>query len=244
MVDLGEVEGAGLLPVVHELVAEGDDLRLDHLAQQVVALAGALADAGEDREAAVLQGDVVDQLLDEHRLADAGAAEEAGLAAAGVGLEQVDDLDAGFEQLDLRRLLVERRRLAVDRPALLVRHRAELVHRVADDVEHAAEGGAADRNRDRLAHVLRRHAADDAVGRLHRDTAHAVLAKVLRDLGGEVDRHAGRRSRVLELDGIQDLRQLPLGVLDVDHRPDDLDDLADRPLGGWCLLRDWLCHLD
>ena len=48
---------------------------------EVVALARALADAGEHREAAVLLGDVVDQLLDQHRLADAGAAEQADLAA-------------------------------------------------------------------------------------------------------------------------------------------------------------------
>ena len=51
--------------------------------QQVVALAGALADAGEDRVAAVLRGDVADQLLDDDRLAHAGAAEDARLAALG-----------------------------------------------------------------------------------------------------------------------------------------------------------------
>ena len=72
---------------------------------EVVALAGALADAGEDRIAAMRLGDVVDQLLDDDRLADAGAAEEADLAAAGVGREQVDDLDAGDQDLRLGRLL-------------------------------------------------------------------------------------------------------------------------------------------
>jgi hypothetical protein len=68
---------------------------------EVVALAGALADAGEHRETAVLLGDVVDELHDEHGLADAGAAEQADLAAAGVRGEQVDDLDAGLEHLTL-----------------------------------------------------------------------------------------------------------------------------------------------
>ena len=58
-----------------------DHARLGHLAPEVVALARALADAGEHREAAVLGRDVVDQLLDQHRLAHAGAAEEADLAA-------------------------------------------------------------------------------------------------------------------------------------------------------------------
>ena len=68
----------------------GDDARLGHLAVEIVALAGALADAGEHREPAVLGGDVADQLLNEHRLADAGAAEQTDLAAALVGREQVD----------------------------------------------------------------------------------------------------------------------------------------------------------
>ena len=71
--------------------------------------------------AAVRLGDVVDQLLDEHGLADAGAAEQADLAAAAVRGEQVDDLDAGLEHLDLACLVDELRRRAVDRRALLGR---------------------------------------------------------------------------------------------------------------------------
>ena len=63
--------------------------RLDHLVIEVVALARALADAGEHRVAAVRLGDVVDQLHDQHGLADAGAAEQADLAALGIGREQV-----------------------------------------------------------------------------------------------------------------------------------------------------------
>ena len=53
-----------------------------HLQPQVVAFARALAHAGEHGVAAVLGGDVADQLHDQQRLADAGAAEQADLAAA------------------------------------------------------------------------------------------------------------------------------------------------------------------
>src|SRR5712692_9802263 len=59
-----------------------DDLGFHHLVIEVVALAGALADAGEHRVAAVLLGDVVDELHDDDGLADTGAAEQADLAAA------------------------------------------------------------------------------------------------------------------------------------------------------------------
>src|SRR6202790_967613 len=61
------------------------DAGLDHLVVEVVALARALADAGEYRIAAVRLGDVVDQLHDDDGLADAGAAEQADLAALGIG---------------------------------------------------------------------------------------------------------------------------------------------------------------
>ena len=80
-------------------VARLDDARLGHLDPEVVALAGALAHAGEHREAAVLLGDVVDEFHDDDGLAHAGAAEQADLAALQEGLDQVDDLDAGLEHL-------------------------------------------------------------------------------------------------------------------------------------------------
>ena len=69
----------------------------------------------------MLAGDAGDQLVEDDRLAQAGPAEQAGLAAADERRQQVDDLDAGLEQLGLGRQLGERRRLAVDRPALVPR---------------------------------------------------------------------------------------------------------------------------
>ena len=130
----------------HRLV---DDARLLHLEPEVVALARALADAAEGRQAAVLLGEVVDQLLDEHRLADAGAAEQADLAALGVGREQVDDLDAGLEHLGGRGEVLDVGRVAVDRPALLDLDLGALVDRLAEQVEDAAQRDLADGHRDR-----------------------------------------------------------------------------------------------
>ena len=93
-----------------------DDAGLGHLQDEVVALAGALTDAGEDRGTTEVAGDPDDHLLDEHRLAHAGAAEQADLAALDVRGEQVEDLDAGLQHLGLRLQVGEGRRLAVDRP--------------------------------------------------------------------------------------------------------------------------------
>ena len=57
----------------------------------------------------MLGGDVIDQFLDQDGLADTGAAEQADLAALGVGADQVNDLDAGLEDLSGRLLLVKGR---------------------------------------------------------------------------------------------------------------------------------------
>ena len=59
----------------------------------------ALAHSGENGESAVLHGDVVDQLLNDDRLADAGAAERADFSALGERANQIDNLDSGLENL-------------------------------------------------------------------------------------------------------------------------------------------------
>ena len=86
-----------------------DDARLAHFVVEIVALAGALADAGEHGVTAVPLGDVVDQFHDDDGLADARTTERTDLAALGEGADEVDDLDAGFEHVRLRVLLDERR---------------------------------------------------------------------------------------------------------------------------------------
>ena len=90
------------------------DAGFDELVIEVVAFAGALADAGEHRITAVRLRDVVDQFLNQHGLADAGAAEQADLAALGIRREQIDDLDAGDENFSLGRLLGIGRRFLMD----------------------------------------------------------------------------------------------------------------------------------
>ena len=87
---------------------------------EVVALAGALPHAGEHRSTGEVTGDAVDHLLDQHRLAHAGTAEQRDLAATHVRGEQVDDLQSGLEHLGAGFEILEGRRLAVNRPVLEV----------------------------------------------------------------------------------------------------------------------------
>jgi len=161
-----------------------------------------------------------------------------------VGGEQVDDLDARGELLDLRRLLGEGRRRPVDRKARLGLHGLAVVDRVTDHVEDAAEALGPDGHRDGAAGVAHGHAADQPVGRVHRDGADGVLAEVLGDLERQV-LFCGRDAGVRDLQCAEDLRQLAVAELDVDNRTDDLDDFAragrgavgaERKLGHGCTL--------
>ena len=164
--------------------------------------------------------DVVDQLHDQHGLADAGAAEQADLAALGVGREQIDDLDAGDENFGFGRLLGVGRRVLVDGAARLGIDRAGLVDRLADDVDDAAEHLVADRHRDRRAGVGALLAAHQTLGGVHRDGADGVLAEMLRDFEHQAV------AAVRGLERVQDRRQVIL-ELHVDDGADDLGDLSD-----------------
>ena len=107
------------------------------------------------------------------------------------------------------------------------RDRRAVVDRLAEHVEDAAERRRADRHRDRRAGVDDLHAAHDAVGRRHGDGAHLVAADVLLHLGRRRLIAAPSSARYPMLERVVDLRQV-LGLeLDVEHRADDLHDLAD-----------------
>ncbi len=106
------------------------------------------------------------ELLNDDRLADARAAEQADFAAAQVGLQQIDDLDAGLEHLKFGGLLFKRGRLAMDGIALGGVHRAHFIDRLADHVQHAAQRFLADGHGHRLAQAFGAHAADQTFGGL------------------------------------------------------------------------------
>ena len=200
-------------------------LGLDHLMIEVVALAGALADAGEDGIAAMRLRDIVDQFHDQNGLADTGAPEQADLAAFRIGREQVDDLDPGDEDLRFRRLVGVGGRRLVDGAAVLGLDGAEFVDRLADDVDDATERLVADRHHDRSAGIGNRLAAGQALGDVHGDAAHAMLAEMLGHFEDEPV------AVVRGFQRVQDLRHVAV-ELHVDDGADDLDDMACRLVGG------------
>ena len=201
------------------MVRVGVDLGFDELVIEVVAFAGTLADAGEHRITTVRFGDVVDQLLNQHGLADAGAAEQADLAALGVRRQQVNDLDAGDENFSLGGLVGIGRRLLMDRAHAFRNHRAGFIDGLADDVDDAAERAGTDWHHDRVAGVGDFLTADQPLGGVHRDGTHRGFAEMLRHFEHQAI------AAVLGLDRVQDGGQMPL-ELHVDDGADDLRDAS------------------
>ena len=175
----------------------------------------------------MLLSDVVDQLLDQNGLADAGAAEQADLAALTVGSEEVDHLDTGLEHLGFGLEFGEVGSVAVDGCRGGRIDGTLLVNGLAEHVEDAAEGGFTNGDGDRSTGVGDFHAAHQAVGAAHGDSADAVVTQQLLHLGRQSDVLA---SGVLRLDaeGVVDLGQFPGGKFHVQNRADHL---ADHALG-------------
>jgi hypothetical protein len=179
---------------------------------------GTLTHAGEYRQALVRLGDVVDQLHHVDRLAHAGAAEQADLAALGERADQIDHLDAGFQQIVAGSLLVVARRLAMDHPLILLADRAGFVDGVAQHVHDAAERGLADRHLDAFAGVARNEVTAQAVGRTQRDAAHDAVAQLLL--------HFQRDRRAVDFQCVIHLRHFMTRELHVDDGADDLNYFA------------------
>ena len=177
-----------------------DHTTLNHLVVQIVTLTGALTDTGEHGVTTVVHGDVVNQLHDHDSLADSGTTEKSNLTSLGIRSQQVDDLDAGHQNLLGLALLGEERGRAMDRSSDVALDRALLVDGLTDDVQDTAEGAGADGNHDRSAGVLHLLASDETLGGLHTDGADGVLTQVL----GNLEDEAGRAGGNGHLKGVQD----------------------------------------
>ena len=109
--------------------------------------------------------------------------------------------------------------LGLDRPV-------RKVDRLAENIEHATQHFRADRHRNRCAQIDRGHVALHAVGRLHRNGAHPILAQVLLDLGDDVDVDAALTR--FDMQRVVDGGQMPRELAGED-RSDHLHHFADCP---------------
>ena len=165
---------------VHLAVYESglaDNARFLHFVPQVIAFAGPFAYAGKYGIAAVFRRNVVNQFHDENGLAYAGAAEQADLAAFGIRSDEVDDLNARFENFRTRRLVFKFRSRPMDRPIIFsFYYFVYLVDGLTENVENTSQHALANGNLNGAARIFRSHAAYETICRTHSNAADDVVA--------------------------------------------------------------------
>ena len=194
--------------------------RFADFGKQLVAFARSLADAREHADARVVFDGAPNQLHDQHSLADAGAAEHPGFAAARERCEKVGYLDAGTEDLALVILMIDRGRAAMNRPAGCGLDWPEAIDRIADHVDETAKHLLPHRHADGPATASDRTAAQTR-SILHRDSADGMQIEMLLDFGDQQD-----LSVQLDRHCVIDCRQASAGKLDVDDRPANARDYS------------------
>src|SRR5262245_2751499 len=172
----------------------------------------------------MVQGDVIDELHDDNRLADPCTSEESDLASLAVGLQQIDNLDAGFKHFRLGLLIFELRSRSVNRVGLLRLNRAFLVDRFPEHVDETTERFTADRNGNRRTSILNVHSTCETISGGHGHATHAVFAKVLRHFKRQSHSRlsGGLILLLVDLERVIDAREMPGRKLDVHHRSDHL----------------------
>jgi peptide chain release factor 1 len=226
--------GTGTRGLVHLTEHQGDlglaielnDGSLLHFVVQIVTLTGSLTDTSEDGVTTVSLGDVVDELLNEHGLADTGTTEETNLSTTGVGGKEIDDLDTSDQNLGGGRLLDELGSLGVNGEVLISLDRTTLVDGVASDVHDTAKSSGTDGDGDGSASVLSLGASDETLSTVHGNASDDVLTQMLGNLQDEL------LAIVLSLERVQNSRELGGVELDIDDGTDNLVNLADTSAGG------------
>ncbi|KAG5456660.1 MAG: hypothetical protein BJ554DRAFT_3541 [Olpidium bornovanus] len=213
-----------------------------NLITPVVSLTGTLSNAGKHRVTSVRLGNVVDELLDKHGLANSGSSEEANLTTPRIWCKKIDDLDASFQNLGRSRLIRERRRVRVDRCPLLSLYGTSLVDRFPDDVHNATQTFRTDGNTDRTAGIRPSLAAGKTFRAVHGNSTDGVLTATCEEYENKLGymceltqtnipkvlRHLENKTRglALDLEGVQNRRKVILIELHVDDGTNDGPDAA------------------
>src|SRR5574343_79658 len=177
-----------------------------HFVVEVVPFTGTLAHASKHGQTGVLLRDVVDELHHVDGLAHTGAAEQTDLTALGERTDQVDHLDAGFQQIHGGGQLVELRSGLVNGTQLIGFDRTGFVDRATEHIHDAAQGAHTDRHGDASTGVVDLHAAAQAVGRTHGDGTNHAVTQLLLHFEGQAGFHHAVFFGCIQLEGIVNLR--------------------------------------
>src|SRR5262249_34664113 len=139
----------------------------------------ALPDTCENRHSAMQLGDIMDKLHDDDGLADSGAAERAYLSSFHERANQVDDFDAGRQDLLGCRLIDQRWRKTMDRIIFVRFNRSALVDGSSRNVKHPPHDTISDRHVYRGAAIHNVKATFKTFGSGHGDCANQLVPEML-----------------------------------------------------------------
>src|SRR5690606_29071913 len=149
--------------------------------------------------------------------------EQTDLTALGERADQVNNLDAGFEQLNRGRQFVELGSFLVNGAGFGTVDGTTFVDGATQDVHDAAQRGHADGHRDGSAGVGHGHATTQTVGGTHGDGANHAVAQLLLDF--ESQALLGECGAVIgELESVINVGNAVAGELNIHHGADALND--------------------
>ena len=128
---------------------------------------------------------VTNELKHGHGLTHARAAKESHLAALGERADQVDDLDARFQNLVATFLIFIRRRFTVNGQVHLCVHRSLFIDGITEHIHDATQGFLANRNGDRLLGVRYLQPPRQPIRRAHGDGPNDSVSQLLLDFQRE-----------------------------------------------------------
>ena len=150
-----------------------------HLCPQVISLPGAFSHPGKNRISAVFRGDVMDQLLNQHRFTHSGTAEQSDFTAFCIRCQEVDDFDSCLQDLYDRALLLKCRRIPVNDPLLFSFDLLFPVNILSQHIKHSAQCLPAHRNRDPCSRGCHFHIFRQTFTGCEQDTADNVVPHML-----------------------------------------------------------------
>ena len=157
-------------------------------------------------------GDVVNQLLNQNGFAYAGAAEQADFTTLCVGADQVDNLNAGFQNFGSGLLLLVGGSGAVDGPDLLRLNRGLVINGLTQQIEYTSQTFLTHGNRDGSAGIGGLGASLQTVSGGHGDAANQIVANVLSNLS-----HNGLVA-IGDFDGAEQLGKLIVAKSNIKNR--------------------------
>ena len=191
-----------------------------HLIIKVIPLTGTLSYACKHRQSAMSSSNIMDQFHDQHSLPHTCASKQTDLTTLCIRADQVNYLDTCLQDLCCRYLLFISRRRTMDRPFFFCFRCRQIVYRITKQVKYPAQTFFANRNFNGTASIHSFCPSYHSICGIHGNAAHGIITDLLCHFRSQL------HSMIINLNGIQQCRQLVMGKTYVQYRPDHLHYLA------------------